>query len=506
MSSTIDSSKPADGTPAVKADLRANLEAARSELDHGGFALGLTPTEYGPPASSQVKDHLAAIDAALGGKADAAVGIETEHSLEGGGDLTATRTLRLAGDVAAPGANKVYGTDGAGSRGWKDDPAGGAATAFTGLDDTPGAYTGEASKFVKVKSDETGLEFVTSGGATTADAVDYTPPFTGGVTRTVESRLADLVTVEDFGAVGDGVTDDSAAIQAAVDSGAGAVFFRRKTYGLGTRIAVPASVRLQGTRGRLKALSGIASTGEDSCLIKATGNNVTVEAMNLDCESLVEAGIKVVGSILRLFRFSELNIAGHTDAGIDTSGNNTWMSVMERVRVDGGPVGFRLSRIPASASSDNTTLTLTACYAAGQSSRGFIIQCQGGVMNGCAVDNCGDYPIEFNWAGNFHLNGCDFEQNSRWMRLDGPNVNVTATACVLNHYDDTGGAVIDVPNGTLRLNDSRWFNGSGSPTFVAVASGKRVLAVNNNSRLTAEAIAGAGIVRELFENQFFAHN
>ena len=52
-------------------------------------------------------------------------------------------------------------------------------------------------------------------GATSSDLVSYTPAGTGAVATTVQAKLRESVSVKDFGATGDGTTDDSAAINLA---------------------------------------------------------------------------------------------------------------------------------------------------------------------------------------------------------------------------------------------------------------------------------------------------
>jgi hypothetical protein len=90
-----------------------------------------------------------------------------------------------------------------------------------------GVHTGAVVDFVV-------LSLTDLPGTTDASNVTYSPAGSGAVTTTVAAKLQQTVSVMDFGAVGDGVTDDTTAIQAAIAYAASAngatILFPAGTY------------------------------------------------------------------------------------------------------------------------------------------------------------------------------------------------------------------------------------------------------------------------------------
>lgn len=89
-------------------------------------------------------------------------------------------------------------------------------------------YTGADDYSIKVSNKNNSL--VTSSLTKTKRNIDkFLSELSGAVSRTYDSKFADHVSVKDFGAVGDGVADDTAAINAAI-SAATCIFFPAGTY------------------------------------------------------------------------------------------------------------------------------------------------------------------------------------------------------------------------------------------------------------------------------------
>lgn len=86
-------------------------------------------------------------------------------------------------------------------------------------------------------------------GADLAANVNFTPAGTGAVVRTAQDKARERVSVKDFDAVGDGVADDTAAIQAAINYGmssGAAVYAPVGTYKITSTISITDDVVFYG--------------------------------------------------------------------------------------------------------------------------------------------------------------------------------------------------------------------------------------------------------------------
>ena len=108
-------------------------------------------------------------------------------------------------------------------------------TNFGAKDTLP---SGDSQKIVRGSEFDTEFNAISTAiatklesGSSSAD-VNFLQSGTGAVTRTVQSKLRDVVSVKDFGAVGDGTTNDTTAVQNAINSGS-TVYFPAGTYAVG---------------------------------------------------------------------------------------------------------------------------------------------------------------------------------------------------------------------------------------------------------------------------------
>ena len=159
-------------------------------------------------------------------------------------------------------------------------------------------------------------EGIASGPSMDSYDVRFRQAGTGAVDRTAEAKMRDVVSVKDFGAVGNGVADDTAAIQSAIDYAESLSVYLTKQVGVWFPYGVYNTSATLGinTAGSAIVLYGdgfpqIAYSGTGTCLYVGNDENfgmMTTEVHNLSFKQRGTAktglGLLVRGAAYSVFK------------------------------------------------------------------------------------------------------------------------------------------------------------------------------------------------------------
>ena len=181
--------------------------------------------------------------------------------------------------------------------------------------------------------------------ADTSNTVAYTPAGTGAVQTTVQAKLRESVSVKDFGAAGDGTTDDTAVIQAAINNanlGCDIIFPAAPNgYLISSTILLNRDVRLvfQGAR----AVTNTVLPG--SYLLKKS--TMTTAGVSITYNGATWSGGGVVGQ------------SGNTNNGIVILANNV---ILDQVcAISCGNDGIRIGSDTTGTSSNIFKIIMPVC-------------------------------------------------------------------------------------------------------------------------------------------------
>jgi hypothetical protein len=151
------------------------------------------------------------------------------------------------------------------------------------------------------------------------------------VATTVQTRLRQTISVKDFGAVGNGVADDTTAIQNGLTAAAGKeLWFPAGTYIFSSTLTIPTSTHLLGdgpakTTIKMKPTFALntagmvnANTTQDGSLHDA---NITFEGITFDGSSIASRTVEFIAmKAVNNFQFLNSQLINHTYIALASSG------------------------------------------------------------------------------------------------------------------------------------------------------------------------------------------
>ena len=150
---------------------------------------------------------------------------------------------------------------------------------------TQGLHVGAVVKFSTV---QTQTSLVNSAGAVT-----FTAAGAGAIPRSVQSKERDIVSVKDFGAVGDGVTDDTNAIQNAITAvnanGGGILQLGAGTFLITSTLNMASNVQLVGSGIGVTIIKMDAASTSDNVIFGNGLSDVRIANLSVDVNGIARS-------------------------------------------------------------------------------------------------------------------------------------------------------------------------------------------------------------------------
>lgn len=193
---------------------------------------------------------------------------------------------------------------------WAYDTSVGVEVYLAGVKQTESSLTFTDAYTVTLDTPvgaDTAFEVVASAGAkgdlakpSGSGGVGFIADGVGASARPVQAKLRDFVSVKDFGAVGDGVTDDTVAIQSSIDAiggaGGGVVWFPIGTYIISSPLLVWSDTSVVGAGIGATTMKHASSHCFKNKNYTTTGDsNISIKRFTLDACGTADGGVSMIG-------------------------------------------------------------------------------------------------------------------------------------------------------------------------------------------------------------------
>lgn len=214
---------------------------------------------------------------------------------------------------------------------------------------------------------------------------DYIASGSGAVTRTSSDKLSDIVSIRDFGAVGDGLVDDTVSIQNALQA-SNSVLIPNGTYLISSTIELTSSKTLIG----LGQGSIIKAKNSTFNAIEVSGRSVVVENLRIEggnCAlKLFGNGSECTQNLIKNVQIVDSNIGIYIDGYIDSQKPCYWNNftdiLIERPNVH----GVHLTKTGNGDTPNANKFHKVRVYSKGASTSGSGFYVEHGALNNSFID------------------------------------------------------------------------------------------------------------------------